>query len=126
MFNIFKKIQFDKVFKESENNYHHLRKVIQNFCQNNHNYKPSIKNTITTQKEKQEILFKKIKTLQDQFDNLPKPVTFKQEIAYYNLNANLLSIYLQLSQELYYLNELEKAYKEGYNDAKKEHQCHYL
>lgn len=76
--------------------------------------------TLLLRKKKQEILFKKIKTLQDQFDNLPKPVTFKQEIAYYNLNANLLSIYLQLSQELYYLNELEKAYKEGYNDAKKE------
>ena len=105
MFNIFKKFQFDKTFKESENNYHHLKKVIQNFCQNNHNYKSSIKNTITTQKEKQEILFKKIKTLQDQFDDLPKPVTFKQEIAYYNLNVNLLSIYLQLSQELYYLNQ---------------------
>lgn len=119
MFNIFKKIQFDKAFKECENDYKRLKKDIQAFCESNHNYKPSIKNTITTQKEKQEILFKKIKALQNQFNNLPKPVTFKQEIAYYNLNANLLSIYLQLSQELYYLNELEKAYKEGYHDAKR-------
>jgi len=118
MFNIFKKFQFDKVFKESENNYRHLRKDIQNFCQNNHHYKSSIKKAIDIQKEKQELLSKALKTLQDQFDNLPKPVTFKQEIAYYNLNANLLSIYMQLSQELHYLNELEKAYKEGYHDAK--------
>ena len=65
-------------------------------------------------------MFKDIKKLQDQFDDLPKPVTFKQEIAYYNLNANLLSIYLQLSQELYYLNELEDSYKEGYRNAKKQ------
>lgn len=120
MFNIFKKIQFDKVFTQCENNYKTLKKDIQAFCESNHNYKSSIKKAITIQKEKQELLFKDIKTLQDQFDNLPKPVTFKQEIAYYNLNANLLSIYLQLSQELYYLNELEKAYKEGYNDAKKQ------
>ena len=120
MFNIFKKIQFDKAFKECEDNYKHLKKDIQKYCENNHNYKSSIKKAITIQKEKQDSLFKNIKTLQDQFDNLPKPVTFKQEIAYYNLNANLLSIYLQLSQELYYLNELEKAYKEGYNDAKKQ------
>lgn len=120
MFNIFKKIQFDKAFKECESNYKTLKKDIQEFCENNHHYKASITKAIVKQKEKQEILFKKIKTLQDQFDDLPKPVTFKQEIAYYNLNANLLSIYLQLSQELYYLNELEKAYKEGYNDAKKQ------
>lgn len=119
MFNIFKKIQFDKVFSQCEKNYKTLKKDIQAFCESNHNYKSSIKKAITTQKEKQDNLFKKIKTLQDQFDNLPKPVTFKQEIAYYNLNANLLSIYLQLSQELYYLNELENAYKEGYHDAKR-------
>lgn len=120
MFNIFKKIQFDKVFTQCENDYKTLKKDIQAFCKSNHNYKSSIKKAIDIQKEKQELLFKDIKALQDQFDNLPKPVTFKQEIAYYNLNANLLSIYLQLSQELYYLNELEKAYKEGYNDAKKQ------
>lgn len=120
MFNIFKKIQFDKAFKESENDYKTLKKDIQNFCKSNHNYKSSIKKAITIQKEKQNSLFKDIKTLQDQFDDLPKPVTFKQEIAYYNLNANLLSIYLQLSQELYYLNELEDAYKEGYRNAKKQ------
>lgn len=119
MFNIFKKFQFDKTFKECEDNYKTLKKDIQNYCKSNHNYKSSIKNAIATQKEKQDNLFKKIKALQDQFDNLPKPVTFKQEIAYYNLNANLLSIYLQLSQELYYLNELEKAYNEGYHDAKR-------
>lgn len=120
MFNIFKKIQFDKVFTQCENDYKTLKKDIQAFCESNHNYKSSIKKAIDIQKEKQELLFKDIKALQDQFDDLPKPVTFKQEIAYYNLNANLLSIYLQLSQELYYLNELEKAYKEGYNDAKKQ------
>ena len=119
MFNIFKKIQFDKAFKEYENDYKTLKKDIQDFCQSNHHYKASITKAIVTQKEKQNNLFKNIKNLQDQFDNLPKPVTFKQEIAYYNLNANLLSIYLQLSQELYYLNELENAYKEGYNDAKR-------
>lgn len=121
MFNIFKKIQFDKTFKTSEDDYHKLKKVIQEFCKNNHNYKSSIKNAIATQKEKQNNLFKDIKDLQDQFETLPKPVTFKQEIAYYTLNANLLSIYLQLSQELNYINELEAAYKEGYNDAKKEY-----
>ena len=77
--------------------------------------KPSSK----TLKKSLNNLFKDIKALQDQVDDLPKPVTFKQEITYYNLNANLLSIYLQLSQELYYLNELEKAYKEGYHDAKR-------
>lgn len=120
MFNIFKKIQFNKAFKACEDNYHKLKKDIQDFCQNNHDYKSSIKNAIATQKEKQNSLFKNIKDLQDQFESLPKPVTFKQEIAYYTLNANLLSIYLQLCQELDYLNELEKAYKEGYNDAKKE------
>ena len=120
MFNIFKKIQFDKAFKTCEDNYHKLKKDIQDFCQSNHHYKSSIKKAIDVQKEKQNNLFKAIKTLQNQFDNLPKPVTFKQEIAYYNLNANLLSIYLQLSQELYYLNELEKAYNEGYHDAKKQ------
>ena len=120
MFNILKKIQFDKAFKECENDYKTLKKDIQNYCESNHNYKSSIKTAIDVQKEKQNNLFKAIKTLQNQFDNLPKPVTFKQEIAYYNLNANLLSIYLQLSQELCYLNELEKAYKEGYNDAKKQ------
>ena len=120
MFNIFKKIQFDKAFKACEDNYHKLKKDIQDFCQSNHHYKASITKAIVTQKEKQNNLFKDIKELQDQFDALPKPVTFKQEIAYYTLNANLLSIYLQLSQELSYLNELEDAYKEGYNDAKKE------
>lgn len=120
MFNIFKKIQFDKAFKTCEDNYHHLKKDIQEFCKNNHHYKASITKAIVKQKEKQEILFKDIKNLQDQFDNLPKPMTFKQEIAYYTLNGDLLAIYLQLSQELYYLNELEKAYKEGYNDAKKQ------
>ena len=120
MFNIFKKIQFDKTFKTCETDYHHLKKIIQDFCENNHHYKASITKAITSQKEKQNNLFKNIKELQDQFDALPKPVTFKQEIAYYTLNANLLSIYLQLSQELSYLNELEDAYKEGYNDAKKE------
>ena len=119
MFNIFKKIQFDKVFSQCENNYKTLKKDIQAFCESNHNYKSSIKKAITTQKEKQDNLFKNIKALQDQFEALPKPITFKQEIAYYNLNANLLSIYLQLSQELYYLNELEKAYNEGYHDAKR-------
>lgn len=119
MFNIFKKIQFDKTFKECENNYKTLKKDIQAFCESNHNYKPSIKKAIDIQKEKQDNLFKAIKTLQDQFEDRPKPVTFKQEIAYYNLNANLLSIYLQLSQELYYLNELEKAYNEGYHNAKR-------
>lgn len=119
MFNIFKKIQFDKAFKACEDNYHKLKKDIQDFCQNNHHYKASIAKTIATQKEKQNSLFKDIKNLQDQFEILPKPITFKQEIAYYTLNANLLSIYLQLSQELSYLNELEDAYKEGYNDAKK-------
>lgn len=119
MFNIFKKIQFDKVFTQCENDYKTLKKDIQAFYESNHNYKSSIKKAIVTQKEKQNSLFKNIKNLQNQFDNLPKPVTFKQEIAYYNLNANLLSIYLQLSQELYYLNELENAYKEGYNDAKR-------
>ena len=119
MFNIFKKIQFDKAFTQCENDYKTLKKDIQAFCESNHDYKLSIKKAITIQKEKQDNLFKAIKTLQDQFENLPKPVTFKQEIAYYNLNANLLSIYLQLSQELYYLNELEKAYKEGYHDAKR-------
>ena len=119
MFNIFKKIQFDKVFSQCENNYKTLKKEIQDYCEKNHDYKSSIKKAIAKQKEKQDNLFKAIKTLQDQFDDLPKPITFKQEIAYYNLNANLLSIYLQLSQELYYLNELEKAYKEGYNDAKR-------
>lgn len=119
MFNIFKKIQFDKAFKEYENDYKTLKKDIQEFCKNNHHYKSSIKKAIDIQKEKQKLLSKAIKTLQNQLDDLPKPVTFKQEIAYYNLNANLLSIYLQLSQELYYLNELEKAYKEGYHDAKR-------
>ena len=119
MFNIFKKIQFDKAFKECENDYKTLKKDIQAFCKSNHNYKSSIKKAIDIQKEKQELLSKAIKTLQNQFDDLPKPVTFKQEIAYYNLNANLLSIFLQLSQELYYLNELEKAYNEGYHDAKR-------
>lgn len=119
MFNIFKKIQFNKAVKACEDNYHKLKKDIQDFCQSNHHYKASIKKAIDIQKEKQELLFKDIKALQDQFDDLPKPVTFKQEIAYYNLNANLMSIYLQLSQELYYLNELENAYKEGYNDAKR-------
>ena len=119
MFNIFKKIQFDKAFSQSENDYKALKKEIQDYCKKNHDYKSSIKKAIASQKEKHDKLFKDIKTLQDQFDDLPKPVTFKQEIAYYNLNANLLSIYLQLSQELYYLNELEKAYKEGYNDAKR-------
>lgn len=119
MFNIFKKIQFDKVFKECENDYKTLKKDIQEFCKNNHHYKSPIKKAITTQKEKQDNLFKKIKTLQNQFDDLPKPVTFKQEIAYYTLNGNLLAIYLQLSQELDYLNELEKAYNEGYHDAKR-------
>lgn len=119
MFNIFKKFQFDKVFKECENDYKALKKEIQDYCEKNHDYKSSIKKAIDIQKEKQDNLFKAIKALQDQFDNLPKPVTFKQEIAYYNLNANLLSIYLQLSQELYYLNELENAYKEGYHDAKR-------
>ena len=58
MFNIFKKIQFDKVFKECENDYKTLKKVIQNFCQNNHNYKPSIKNTITTQKKTRNLIQK--------------------------------------------------------------------
>ena len=120
MFNIFKKIQFDKAFSQCENNYKTLKKDIQNFCKSNHDYKSSIKKAIDIQKEKQDSLFKAIKTLQDQFEILPKPITFKQELAYYNLNTNLLSIYLQLSQELYYLNELEKAYKEGYNDAKKQ------
>lgn len=120
MFNIFKKIQFDKVFTQCENDYKTLKKDIQAFCKSNHNYKSSIKKAIDIQKEKQDSLFKNIKTLQDQFEALPKPITFKQEIAYYNLNANLLSIYLQLSQELYYLNELENAYKEGYHDAKKQ------
>lgn len=119
MFNIFKKIQFDKAFKECENDYKTLKKDIQDYCEKNHDYKSSIKKAIDIQKEKQERLFKNIKTLQDQFEALPKPVTFKQEIAYYNLNANLLSIYLQLSQELYYLNELEDAYNEGYHDAKR-------
>lgn len=120
MFNILKKIQFDKAFKECENDYKTLKKDIQEFCKNNHHYKSSIKKAITTQKEKQKLLFKDIKALQDQFDDLPKPVTFKQEIAYYTFNGNLLAIYLQLSQELYYLNELENAYKEGYHDAKKQ------
>lgn len=120
MFNIFKKIQFGKTFKECENDYKDLKKDIQDYCKKSHDYKSSIKKAINIQKEKHDNLFKNIKTLQDQFDDLPKPVTFKQEIAYYNLNANLLSIYLQLSQELHYLNELEKAYKEGYNDAKKQ------
>lgn len=120
MFNIFKKIQFDKAFSQSENDYKALKKDIQKYCENNHNYKSSIKKAIAKQKETQDTLFKNIKALQDQFEALPKPITFKQEIAYYNLNANLLSIYLQLSQELHYLNELEKAYKEGYNDAKKQ------
>lgn len=120
MFNIFKKIQFDKVFTQCENDYKTLKKDIQAFCKSNHNYKSSIKKAIDIQKEKQDSLFKNIKTLQDQFEALPKPITFKQEIAYYNLNANLLNIYLQLSQELYYLNELENAYKEGYHDAKKQ------
>lgn len=119
MFNIFKKIQFDKTFTQCENDYKALKKDIQTYCEKSHDYKSSIKKAINIQKEKNENLFKDIKALQDQFDNLPKPVTFKQEIAYYNLNANLLSIYLQLSQELYYLNELEKAYREGYNDAKR-------
>ena len=120
MFNIFKKIQFDKAFTQCENDYKALKKDIRDYCKKSHDYKSSIKKAINTQKEKNENLFKDIRTLQDQFDNLPKPITFKQEIAYYNLNANLLSIYLQLSQELYYLNELENAYKEGYTDAKKE------
>ena len=119
MFNIFKKIQFDKTFKTCETDYHHLKKIIQDFCENNHHYKASITKAITSQKEKQNNLFKDIKDLQDQFETLPKPVTFKQEIAYYTLNANLLSVYLRLSQELDYINELEAAYKEGYNDAKK-------
>lgn len=118
MFNIFKKIQFDKVFTQCENDYKTLKKDIQAFCESNHDYKSSIKKAIASQKEKHDSLFKNIKTLQDQFKALPKPVTFKQEIAYYNLNANLLNIYMQLSQELHYLNELEKAYKEGYHDAK--------
>jgi len=52
MFNIFKKIQFDKTFKECEDNYKTLKKDIQNYCESNHNYKSSIKKAITTQKEK--------------------------------------------------------------------------
>lgn len=104
----------------SKKSFKNLLTITTKLSLNNHHYKSSIKKAIDIQKEKQELLFKDIKALQDQFDDLPKPVTFKQEIAYYNLNANLLSIYLQLSQELYYLNELEKAYKEGYNDAKKQ------
>lgn len=51
MFNIFKKIQFDKVFTQCENNYKTLKKDIQAFCESNHNYKSSIKKAIDIQNQ---------------------------------------------------------------------------